>query len=139
MRLDSLTPEADAFLRGTRLATIVTHREPYPHAVPVWFDWTGQALEFYTRPDRPKVARLTSDPRVSALVSAEVDEPVYWVRVEGEATISDDAADLVERLCDRYLDLTDPGGAAFKAEMLAMADTCKRVTIRPDRLWHFAG
>ena len=108
MRIERLPPSAHEFLRGTRLAVIAETGELAPHAVPVWFDWDGETIEFFTRPNRPKVLRLQAAPKIAVLVSAEVAEPVYWVRIEGVATLHDDATDLVERLCDRYLDLADP-------------------------------
>ena len=137
MRIDDLPAAAHDFLRGARLATIVRHGDPYPHAVPVWFDWNGSAIEFFSRPDRPKVKRLVTDPRVSVLVSAEVAEPVYWVRIDGEAEIDDDAAELVARLCDRYLEAGEPAHDALRADLMANAGDCVRITIRPRRFHHF--
>ena len=139
MRLPEMTPAADEFLRGTRLAVIVEAGEPVPHAVPVWYGWDGEAIEFFTRATRPKVERLRANPAVAVLVSAEVAEPVYWLRVEGEAELSDDAADLVHELCDRYLDPADPGHRALGDDLRSMADQAVRVRVVPDRLFHFAG
>ena len=120
MRIERLPPSAHEFLRGTRLAVIAETATPAPHAVPVWFDWDGEAIEFFTRPNRPKVARLQAAPEITVLVSAEVAEPVYWVRIEGVATLHDDAAELVERLCGRYLDLADPAHRQLDADIRAM-------------------
>ena len=113
--------------------------EPAPHAVPVWFDWDGEAIEFFTRPNRPKVARLQAAPEITVLVSAEVAEPVYWVRIEGVATLYDDAAELVERLCDRYLDLADPAHRQLDADIRTMRDEAIRVRVEPERFFHFQG
>ncbi len=137
MRIDELPPSGHEFLRGARLATVVRHGDPYPQAVPVWFDWNGSSIEIFSRPDRPKVAQLEADPRVSVLVSAEVAEPVYWVRIDGEAEIDDDADALVNRLCDRYLELGTPAHDALRADLLANAGTCVRITIRPRQFHHF--
>ncbi len=112
---------------------------PAPHAVPVWFDWDGEAIEFFTRPNRPKVARLQAAPEITVLVSAEVAEPVYWVRVEGVATLHDDAAELVERLCDRYLDLADPAHRQLDADIRGMRHKAIRVRVEPERFFHFQG
>lgn len=139
MRLPELTPAADTFLRGTRLAVIVEAGEPVPNAVPVWFDWDGTAIEFFTRPNRPKVARLRAHPDIGVLVSAEVAEPVYWVRIEGRAELSDDASALVEKLCDRYLDRDDPVQRALGDDIVSMREEAIRVRVVPDRLFHFAG
>lgn len=139
MRLPEMTPAADEFLRGTRLAVIVEAGEPVPHAVPVWYGWDGEAIEFFTRATRPKVERLRANPAVAVLVSAEVAEPVYWVRVEGQAELSDDAADLVHELCERYLDPDDPSHRALGDELRAMAHEAVRVRVVPERIFHFAG
>lgn len=139
MRMPEMTPAADEFLRGTRLAVIVEAGDPVPHAVPVWYRWDGEAIEFFTRRTRPKVERLRAQPAVAVLVSAEVAEPVYWVRIEGTAELSDDAAELVHELCDRYLDSADAGHRALGDELRAMADEAVRVRVVPERIFHFAG
>ena len=59
MRIERLPPSAREFLRGTRLAVIAETAAPAPHAVPVWFDWDGEAIEFFTRPNRPKAVSYT--------------------------------------------------------------------------------
>lgn len=137
MRIEVLPAAAHEFLAGTRLATIVRPGEPFPHAVPVWFDWTGESIEFFSRPDRPKVRALRADPRISVVVSAEVAEPVYWVRIDGEAEVTADASALVERLCDRYLEAGDDSHDALRADLLANAAACVKVTVRPTRFHHF--
>lgn len=139
MRIERLPPSAHEFLRGTRLAVIAETAEPAPHAVPLWFDWDGQAIEFFTRPTRPKVARLQAAPEIAVLVSAEVAEPVYWVRIEGVATLHDDAAELVERLCGRYLNLADPAHRRLDADIRAMRHEAIRVRVEPERFFHFQG
>ena len=124
MRIDDLPAAAHAFLRHPRLATIIRHGDPYPHAVPVWFEWNGSTIEFFSRPDRPKVARLMADPRV-------------WVRIEGDARIDDDAGELGARMCSRYLEPGNPAHDALRADLLANAEDCVRVTIRPQHVHHF--
>ena len=139
MRIERLPPFAHEFLRGTRLAVIAETGVAAPHAVPVWFDWDGEAIEFFTRPDRPKVARLRAAPEITVLVSAEVAEPVYWVRIEGVATLHDGAAALVERLCDRYLDLADPAHRQLDTDIRGMRHQAIRVRVEPERFFHFQG
>ncbi|MEM9465317.1 MAG: pyridoxamine 5'-phosphate oxidase family protein [Actinomycetota bacterium] len=139
MRIDELPPDAADFLGGLRLATIAHPHEPFVNAVPVWFEWTGEAIEFFTQPGRPKVDRLRRDPRLSVLVSAEVAEPVYWVRVEGRAELHDDAEALVHRLTDRYLAAQGGEVDGMRDRLLASAPEAIRVRVVPERLWHFAG
>ena len=76
-----------------------------------WFDWTGEVIEFFTHPSRPKVRRLRAQPKASMLLSAEVSEPIFWAAIGGRAEMSDDAADLVEKLAARYCNLTKPESA----------------------------
>lgn len=116
---------------------IAHHHDPYVNVVPVWFEWTGDAIEFFTQPSRPKVERLRHDPRLSVLVSAEVSEPVYWVRVEGRAELHGDAAELVERLTDRYLARQSTDVSVLREQLLDSASDAIRVRVVPDRIWHF--
>ncbi|MEM9202933.1 MAG: pyridoxamine 5'-phosphate oxidase family protein [Actinomycetota bacterium] len=139
MRLDELPASADAFLRGLRLATIVQPHEPFPNAVPVWFTWTGDAIEFFTQPNRPKVGRLRRDPRVSVLISAEAAEPVYWVRIDGHAELHDDATDLVAELTERYLAVQPGDVSDMRERLLTAAPDAVRVRVVPEQLWHFGG
>ena len=72
-------------------------------------------------------------------MSAEVAEPVYWVRIEGVATLHDDAAELVERLCGRYLDLADPAHRQLDADIRAMRHETIRVRVEPERFFTSRG
>lgn len=136
--LADIPPEADEFLAETRLGVLVRPAEPWPVAVPVWFEWTGSEIAFFSRETRPKNDALRSNPRVSFLVSAELHEPVYWVAVDGTATVHDTGgAELMERLFPRYFDTSAPEIAATFDEWKAIRTTFVRITITPDRIRHF--
>ncbi len=137
MQLTDMPATADEFLRQTRIGTLVHAAEPWPNAVPVWYEWTGTEVLLFTRGDRPKVRRLREDPRVSLAVSAEVAEVPYWVAIEGTATLDGDAGALVERLCDKYCDLEAESGRALKADIMSVADSAVMVRISADRVRHF--
>lgn len=127
---------AHEFLRGVRLGTVVYLNDPWPGAVPVWYHWTGEAMEFFTQPTRPKVRRLTENPKVAMVVSASVCEPPYWVTIEGNAVLSNDGSALVEMMCDRYLDNTEYS-LSLRDSLMAGRDQVVKVTIVPEQVRHF--
>ena len=131
--------QVDEFLRGTRLGLLVDAGEPWPNAVPVWFDWTGEVSEFFTRPARPKVARLRAQPLASMAVSSELGEPVFWAAIDGRAELSNDAADLAQLLATRYCDLSKPDDVALHDEIMRLSGELLRVTIVPERCRYFRG
>ncbi len=85
------------------------------------------------------MACLQPEPKIAVLVSAEGTEPIYWVRIEGVAKLHADAAELVERLCDRYLDLADPAHRELDTDIRAMRRQAIRVRVEPERFFHFQG
>jgi len=137
MQLSDMPYATHEFLRSTRLGILVHAGEPWPNAVPVWYEWTGSEIVMFSRGGRPKNQRLTDDPRASFLVTAETSEPVYWVVIEGMATIDDDAAELAERMCDKYCDLATEDGRTLKADIMAARHEAVRIRISADRVRHF--
>lgn len=109
MTADQMT----TFLERTRQAILLTtDAEGRPNGVPVWFDWDGHAVQIFSSANAPKIRRIEHDPRVSVLVTNEVDEAPAWVSFEGDATIDPDAdakALAVDVLAPRYWDLNIPG------------------------------
>lgn len=88
-------------------------RDGRPTTVPVWYDWDGRVVSMFCGATSTKLARLARDPRVTVLISNEVDEPEDWVAFDGDARIVDRGGlDLAERLADRYWDLADPDRSA---------------------------
>ena len=139
MKLEDLPQSAHDFLAETRFGTLVTNADPWPHAVPVWYEWTGTVIEMFSKRERPKNRRLRDDPRCSFVVSSEVAEPVYWVAIDGEATVTPDGAELAYAFAPRYWDLSDPELAATFAEWQATPERFERITITPHRVRHFTG
>jgi len=101
----------DAFLRETRICILTTldaTRRPVP--VPVWYEWDGQKARVFTSAGSPKVKNLRRDPRATLLVTNNVSEPEYWVRIEADvAFLNSGGADLAARLADRYWDMNNEG------------------------------
>ncbi len=127
------------FLERTRLGMLLSNAEDGgPHGVPVWFDWDGEAVRFFSGAGAPKVARLAADPRIAILVVNDMDEAPAWVRFEGRAEfdLEADAKSLaVDVLAPRYWDLADPGNAAtVQAWSQADPDDFVVVRLRPDRI-----
>lgn len=127
---------AHEFLRSARIGTVVRGGDPWPNAVPVWYHWTGEVIEFFTQPGRPKVRHIAQDPNLAMVVSANADEPPYWVAVEGTAVLSNDGSELVEKMCDRYLD-DSKGSRSLRESLMAGREQVVKVTIVPDRVRHF--
>ncbi len=65
-----------------------------PLVAPVWFIVDGNGLVFNTGQDTAKGRALARDPRVSLCV--DLEEPPYaFVQVQGEAELSEEAAELL--------------------------------------------
>jgi len=137
MQLHEVPQAVHDFLTQTRIGTFVHGGEPWPNAVPVWYEWTGTEIALFSRGGRPKIQHLREDPLASLLVSAEVAEDPRWVVVEGTATVDDDAADLAERLCDRYCDQDTAAGRALRADIMNVRADAVRIRISAERVRHF--
>ncbi len=62
-----------------------------PHMVPVWFDWDGETITIFSKPDNQKVRNLRHDPRVIIAVD-DTHDGSDVVLLEGEATLPEQAA-----------------------------------------------
>ena len=105
--MTSMTPEErDAFLRETRIASLVTLNEHGgPVVVPVWFEWDGQAARVFTGKGSAKMRRLERDARVALSVHEPVGVKEAWVTIEGTASAEPgDPMPLIRRLTGRYYD-----------------------------------
>jgi nitroimidazol reductase NimA-like FMN-containing flavoprotein (pyridoxamine 5'-phosphate oxidase superfamily) len=107
------TQERDAFLATVRLGILSSLDDAgNPVSVPVWFDWDGAAVRFFSSSSAPKVARLRKRPRASMLVVNSVGEVEAWVAFDGDVTIgSDGAIELAAVLAARCWDLAQPDHA----------------------------
>lgn len=122
-----MTPDQmDAFLARTRQAILLTTTDDgRATGVPVWFDWDGHAVRFFSSATAPKVATIEADPRIALLVTNDTDEGPAWVRFEGRAVV-DHAADAkalaVDVLAPRYWDLSEPAYASVVEQWAAAPD-----------------
>jgi PPOX class probable F420-dependent enzyme len=127
--------EARAFLSaGARTGKLATVREDgSPHVAPIWFVLDSEGdIVFTTGEDTVKGKAIRRDPRISMLVEDETP-PFSFVRVDGEATTSEDLDDMLvwaTRIAARYMgdDKADAYGKrnAVKGELL--------VRLRPTKI-----
>lgn len=128
--------ERDAFLSVTRLGILSTlDAAGDPIAVPVWFEWDGSAVRFFSSGRAPKVARLRKRARASLLVVNNVGETEAWVAFDGDVTISAHGAiELAERLAARYWDLAQPAHAKMLESWRESAADLVLLSIVPARI-----
>ena len=126
--------QRDAFLRETRIATLVTlDRDGAPVPVPVWYEWDGTRARLFTGRDSHKVTRILNDARVSLSVAEPVGVPEAWVSIEGTATVDQDGGfTLAERLARRYY--TADKAAAVLPRWERLADQWVVIVIEPNRI-----
>jgi PPOX class probable F420-dependent enzyme len=90
-----LTEEQRHFLldenKTGKLATVRT--DGRPHIVPVWFHLDGDEIVFNTGEKTVKAANMRRDPRISLCVDDE-RPPFSYIQIEGEATWSNDLAEV---------------------------------------------
>lgn len=57
-----------------------------PHVVPTWFDWDGEVITVFARPDAQKVRNVRHEPRVMLAIGRP--DPMFEVELlEGEAVV----------------------------------------------------
>lgn len=135
MTADQMT----TFLERTRQAILLTSEaDGRANGVPVWFDWDGQTVRIFSGRDAPKVRRIAGDPRISVLVTNDVDEAPAWVAFEGRAQIDVDADAkqlAVDVLAPRYWDLDVPDHrTTVDAWSQAPGDAFVVIRLEPERI-----
>jgi PPOX class probable F420-dependent enzyme len=81
-------------MTGTRTGKLaVTRQDGRPHVTPVWFVLDGEDVLLTTYSGGLKGRVLRRDPRVSLCVDDQ-EPPYSFVVIEGEATLSEDPAEL---------------------------------------------
>ena len=98
------------FLSKTRYGYLTTlSSDGFPKTVPIWFEWDGHTVRIFTVINSLKLKRIEQDPRVTVLVAKDMNEHEAWVSFDGIANIhSEGAIELVEKLANKYWDLSDP-------------------------------
>ena len=133
-------PGASEFLKErTRLGVVTTLRaNGTPCTIPLWYDWDGTTVRFFSGVTSAKLKRLQNDPRITLTVSSEMDEDLYrWVSFEGRATVSQEGAkELAIVLAKRYSDQApdNPRGRQLITTFEGMSEEYVRlVAFAPER------
>jgi PPOX class probable F420-dependent enzyme len=105
--MDELSDEVIAFLsEGTRTGKLgYVASDGRPLVAPVWFIVDGNQLVFNTARQTAKGRAVLRDPRVVICVDDQ-HPPYSFVQVQGAASMSDDADDLLDtatRIGGRYM------------------------------------
>ncbi len=128
--------ERDRFLAKPRYGILnLLRADGSPIAVPVWFDWTGEAVRIFSNVISPKLKRLQADPRASLLVVNQIAEHEAWVAFDGVVSIHEDGgSELAEQLASRYWDLSDPDRQRTLEGLRKVAAALCVLELRPTRI-----
>lgn len=131
--------ERRAFLMaGTRTGMLATvRRDGSPHVAPIWFVLDGDDVVLTTGAATAKGRNLRRDPRACLAVD-DPRPPFAFVRIDGDAELSDDPGPLLEwatRIAARYM---GPGLAERYGRRNAVPGELL-VRIRPRRIVSEAG
>jgi len=79
-----------------------------PQSTPVWFLWNGSSFVLYSQPQRPKLANIAANPRVSLHLVGDV-EAEDVVTIEGDAAPDPSVvpADQNAEYVEKYRELID--------------------------------
>ncbi len=126
----------EEFLKKTRYGYLTTlTKSGAPKTVPIWFDWDEHAVRIFSVVGTVKLKRIENDPRVTVLVASDMDEHEAWVSFDGHAEIrSDGAIELVEKLADRYWDLSDPEKRETIERWKTMPEIFRVIEIVPTKI-----
>jgi PPOX class probable F420-dependent enzyme len=89
-------------LGGARILWLSSARpDGRPHVVPTWFDWDGEQITVFTRPDSQKVRNVRHEPRVMLAIGEP--DPAFEVELlEGEAVLGSGAERPSLRFASKY-------------------------------------
>jgi nitroimidazol reductase NimA-like FMN-containing flavoprotein (pyridoxamine 5'-phosphate oxidase superfamily) len=123
-------------LDKTRLGILISNRQDgTPVGVPIWFDWDGEVIRFFSTKTSQKIKRLTRHSHASLLVTNNVGEPEAWVAFDGEVSVHQSGGiELAEKLAAAYWDLTDQKYAERLASWQAAADIFALLELVPTNI-----
>jgi PPOX class probable F420-dependent enzyme len=112
-------------------------RDGSPLTTPVWFRFTGEALEVVIAEDDVKLRHLARDPRCT-LVVFEAVPPFRGVEVRGEAILArGDVTEARRSIAGRYLGAE--AGERFAAGRVSKPGVLLRLVPDAPRVWDLAG
>jgi PPOX class probable F420-dependent enzyme len=109
---DKMQARADEKLRH-EIALWLTTVSPdgQPQSTPIWFDWDGSTILFYSKPDTPKLRNIAANPKVALhLVGDPEGEDV--ITIEGIAALDPAAppSDALPAYAEKYRSAVDGFG-----------------------------
>jgi PPOX class probable F420-dependent enzyme len=123
-------------LGGARVIWLSSTRpDGRPHVVPTWFDWDGEHITVFTRPDAQKVRNVRYEPRVMVAIG-RADLTFEVELLEGEVQIVEPtpgsrAVCPSPRFAAKYADALREAGRTVEG---FAADYPSALRIRPTRL-----
>ncbi|MCB1645914.1 MAG: pyridoxamine 5'-phosphate oxidase family protein [Pseudomonadales bacterium] len=124
------------FLSAPRIGVLIVNTSNQePRGIPVWFEWDGSTIAFFSAHDSSKVSYLSAGQPVSFVVSNTADESSLWFAFDGTAEVHDSGAlELAERLAHRYWSMEEDEHKSLLASWREHADALCRVVITPTRI-----
>ena len=114
-----------------------TRKDGTPLTTPVWFRWTGEALEIVIAQGDVKLRHLERDPRC-VLVVFETVAPFRGVEVRGEASLQHgDVTEIRRSIAGRYLG--KEAGERFAAARAGKPGVLVELVPGQSRVWDLAG
>lgn len=131
-----VTPEADAFMRETRVAVISTvDARGRPRTAPVWFLWDGTAPVIFTSRTSLKWRNIEANPQVSLCVD-ERTVPYQSVIVDGHAEEATDRVLFDDVLAMSLAYYGEEQGRAFAEGYRGERPEIALFRIVPERIVH---
>jgi PPOX class probable F420-dependent enzyme len=141
-RRESIAPPAAAALIGSivrlhgllgraRIVWLSSARpDGRPHVVPTWFDWDGEVITVFTRPDAQKVRNVRHEPRVMLAIGKP--DPAFEVELlEGEAVVGSSPVRPSDTFASKYAQSLAETGRTIDSYAVEYPQA---IRIRPTRL-----
>jgi PPOX class probable F420-dependent enzyme len=118
-------------LGGARIVWLSSARpDGRPHVVPTWFDWDGEVITVFTRPDAQKVRNVRHEPRVM-LAIGKADLAFEVELLEGEAVVGSSPVSPSAMFASKYAQSLAETGRTIDSYAVEYPQA---IRIRPTRL-----
>jgi PPOX class probable F420-dependent enzyme len=118
-------------LGGARILWLSSARpDGRPHVVPTWFDWDGEVITVFARPDAQKVRNVRHESRVMLAIGKP--DPAFEVELlEGEAVVGSMSVGPSLRFASKYAESLAETGRTIDSYAIEYPQA---IRIRPTRL-----
>lgn len=118
-------------LRGARIVWLSSARpDGRPHVVPTWFDWDGEVITVFARPNAQKVRNVSHESRVMLAIGKP--DPTFEVELlEGDAVIGSSPIRPSATFASKYAQSLAEMGRSIDAYAVEYPQA---IRIRPTRL-----